>query len=160
MIVPVYAVAFVYFTVIAVLGCIYVQVSWIECLRECFQKLFNSKRYHLESNTVLFSYAFSIPHLGFILIAEPYWLALSATEFALVQLFVVAGVYITRRLNEISGLDCVRRAQKRDLWRYMKIPFLFACFVITTLFKTMNCFPQPDKKGAIKSFPRKASFQI
>ena len=49
--------------------------------------------------------------------AEPYWLALSATEFALVQLFVVAGVYITRRLNQISGLDCVRRAQKRDLWR-------------------------------------------
>ena len=153
MIVPVYAVAFVYFTVIAVLGCIYVQVSWIECLRECFQKLFNS-------NTVLFSYAFSIPHLGFILIAEPYWLALSATEFALVQLSVVTGVYITRCLNEISGLDCVRRAQKRDLWRYMKIPFLFTYFVITTLLKTVNCFSQPDKKGAIKAFPRKASSQI
>ena len=53
--------------------------------------------------------------VGFL--SEPYWLALSSAEFALVQLFMLAGVYITRRLNEISTLDSVRRAQKRDLWR-------------------------------------------
>lgn len=47
---------------------------------------------------------------------QPYWLELSAAEFTIVQLFCVAGFYITRRLNEISTLDSVRRSQKRDLW--------------------------------------------
>lgn len=50
-------------------------------------------------------------------IVEPYWVALSAAELALVQLFMIAGFYITKRLNEISTLDSIRRAQKRDLWR-------------------------------------------
>lgn len=48
--------------------------------------------------------------------SEPYWLELSGAEFATVQLFMVAGFYITRRLNEISTLDSVRWSQKRDLW--------------------------------------------
>lgn len=47
---------------------------------------------------------------------EPYWLLMSAVEVVLVQLFVLAAIYITRRLNEISTLDSVRWAQKRDLW--------------------------------------------
>ncbi|XP_071113442.1 uncharacterized protein [Haliotis cracherodii] len=47
---------------------------------------------------------------------QPYWLELSAAEFVIVQLFAVAGFYITRRLNEISTLDSVRWTQKRDLW--------------------------------------------
>lgn len=47
---------------------------------------------------------------------QPYWLELSGAEFATVQLFMVAGFYITRRLNEISTLDSVRWSQKRDLW--------------------------------------------
>lgn len=51
-----------------------------------------------------------------ILPTEPYWLELSAAEFVIVQLFAVAGFYITRRLNEISTLDSVRWTQKRDLW--------------------------------------------
>ncbi|XP_041351801.1 uncharacterized protein LOC121370558 [Gigantopelta aegis] len=68
-----------YFTVIATLGIINVQSTWVECL-------------------------------------QPYWLELSAAEFTVVQLFAVAGFYITRRLNEISMLDSVRWAQKRDLW--------------------------------------------
>ncbi|XP_005098641.1 uncharacterized protein LOC101853697 [Aplysia californica] len=46
----------------------------------------------------------------------PYWLALSGAELVIVQLFAVSGFYITRRLNEISTLDSVRWAQKRDLW--------------------------------------------
>jgi len=53
---------------------------------------------------------------GQCLCVEPYWLALSSVEFLLVQLFMVSGIYITRRLNEISTLDSLRRAQKRDLW--------------------------------------------
>ncbi|XP_074649313.1 uncharacterized protein LOC141904595 [Tubulanus polymorphus] len=47
---------------------------------------------------------------------QPQWLELSTAEFILVQLFMVAGFYISRRLNEISTLESVRRAQKRDLW--------------------------------------------
>lgn len=47
---------------------------------------------------------------------EPYWLELSAAEFVTVQLFAIAGFYITKRLNEISTLDSVRWSQKRDLW--------------------------------------------
>ena len=47
---------------------------------------------------------------------EPYWLLLSAAEFFLVQLFMLAAFYISRRLNEISTLEVVRRSQKRDLW--------------------------------------------
>ncbi|KAK3600492.1 hypothetical protein CHS0354_007872 [Potamilus streckersoni] len=52
----------------------------------------------------------------FVECLEPYWLELSSAEFLIVQLFCVAGFYITRRLNEISTLDSVRRTQKRDLW--------------------------------------------
>ncbi|KAL4233612.1 hypothetical protein ACF0H5_008294 [Mactra antiquata] len=47
---------------------------------------------------------------------QPYWIMMSSAEFIIVQLFCVAGFYITRRLNEISTLDSVRRSQKRDLW--------------------------------------------
>ncbi|CAC5397647.1 unnamed protein product [Mytilus coruscus] len=47
---------------------------------------------------------------------QPYWLELSAAEFVTVQLFAIAGFYITKRLNEISTLDSVRWSQKRDLW--------------------------------------------
>jgi hypothetical protein len=47
---------------------------------------------------------------------QPYWLALYSAEFGFVQMFMISGVYITKRLNEISTLDTVRRSQKRDLW--------------------------------------------
>lgn len=47
---------------------------------------------------------------------QPYWIELSAAEFVTVQLFAIAGFYITKRLNEISTLDSVRWTQKRDLW--------------------------------------------
>ncbi|KAK3098801.1 hypothetical protein FSP39_023251 [Pinctada imbricata] len=59
---------------------------------------------------------------------EPYWLELSGGEFATVQLFAVAGFYITRRLNEISTLDSVRWSQKRDLWCII-IVFEISAFV-------------------------------
>ena len=64
-------------------------------------------------------------------VTEPYWLMMSSAEFLIVQLFCVAGFYITRRLNEISTLDSVRRAQKRDLWLYVhyNIPNILSIYV-------------------------------
>ncbi|XP_069132813.1 uncharacterized protein [Argopecten irradians] len=59
---------------------------------------------------------------------QPYWLELSGAEFVTVQLFGVAGFYITRRLNEISTLDSVRWSQKRDLWCIV-IVFEISAFV-------------------------------
>lgn len=47
---------------------------------------------------------------------KPYWLMLSAADFILVQVFLVAGVYITRKINEISTLECVKKNQKKNLW--------------------------------------------
>ncbi len=47
---------------------------------------------------------------------EPYWIMLSAADFAGVQLFCIAGVYITRKINEVSTLECVKKTQKRNLW--------------------------------------------
>ncbi|XP_071943007.1 uncharacterized protein [Antedon mediterranea] len=47
---------------------------------------------------------------------DPYWLMLSGVELVLVQIFLVAGVYITMKLNEVTTLESARRAQKRDLW--------------------------------------------
>ena len=41
---------------------------------------------------------------------------LSAADFILVQVFLVAGVYITRKINEISTLECVKKNQKKNLW--------------------------------------------
>ncbi|CAH1799517.1 unnamed protein product [Owenia fusiformis] len=76
---PCLTVAYIYFTVVALLGITQVKTTFVECL-------------------------------------EPYWIMMSAAEFALVQVFMLAGFYITRRLNEISTLESVRRAQKRDLW--------------------------------------------
>lgn len=47
---------------------------------------------------------------------EPYWLLMSVVEVIMVQFFALAGLYITRRLNEISTLHSVRWAQKRNIW--------------------------------------------
>jgi hypothetical protein len=41
---------------------------------------------------------------------------MSTVEVILVQFFALAGLYITRRLNEISTLHAVRWAQKRNIW--------------------------------------------
>lgn len=41
---------------------------------------------------------------------------LSAADFIGVQLFLIAGLYITRKINEVSTLECVKKTQKRNLW--------------------------------------------
>ncbi|XP_033115039.1 uncharacterized protein LOC117115371 isoform X2 [Anneissia japonica] len=47
---------------------------------------------------------------------DPYWLMLSTVELVLVQVFLLSGIYITMKLNEVTTLESARRAQKRDLW--------------------------------------------
>ncbi|PRD20528.1 UNVERIFIED_CONTAM: hypothetical protein NCL1_54341 [Trichonephila clavipes] len=47
----------------------------------------------------------------------PHWTLLSLAEFVGIQLYVVAGVYITRKINSVSALDSFKWEQKRDLWR-------------------------------------------
>ena len=51
-----------------------------------------------------------------MLVSVPYWLMLSAADFFGVQVFLIAGVYITRKINEISTLECVKKSQKKNLW--------------------------------------------
>nr|XP_002734518.1 PREDICTED: uncharacterized protein LOC100378665 [Saccoglossus kowalevskii] len=59
---------------------------------------------------------------------QPYWLMLSTVEFVVVQVFFVAGIVITRKLNEVRQLDSARNAQKRDLWGLI-IVFEVSAFV-------------------------------
>ncbi|CAC5397648.1 unnamed protein product [Mytilus coruscus] len=89
----------IYFTVIAILGIVYTQPTFVTLF-------------------VIFQAILGIVHTqpAFTECLQPYWLELSAAEFVTVQLFAIAGFYITKRLNEISTLDSVRWSQKRDLW--------------------------------------------
>ncbi|KAK7106880.1 uncharacterized protein [Littorina saxatilis] len=83
---------------------------------------------------------------------EPYWLLMSAVEVVLVQFVALAAVYITRRLNEISTLDSVRWAQKRDLWC---IVFVFEFSAIFTLIYDSTVQIMGDKEvgcGAIFNY--------
>ncbi|KAJ8314734.1 hypothetical protein KUTeg_006884 [Tegillarca granosa] len=73
---------------------------------------------------------------------QPYWLELSGAEFATVQLFAVAGFYITRRLNEISTLDSVRWSQKRDLWCIVIL--LLPIWVMLFVFQPTPPMNDPD----------------
>ena len=158
-IVPVYAIAFVYFTVIAVLGCIYVQVSWIECLRECFQKLLTLK--------ISLRIRYSLILLCIFNCSFGFYSYCRTILVSIVCHWVCAGSALRCRWcvhYQTSEWDqwfrlCAKSAETRLVEVYEN-PIFLACFVITTLLKTMNCFSQPDKKGAIKAFPRKASSQI
>ncbi|XP_070580054.1 uncharacterized protein [Ptychodera flava] len=47
---------------------------------------------------------------------QPYWLLLSTVEFLLVQVFVLAAVFISKKLDSLSTLDTCRKALKKDLW--------------------------------------------
>nr|CAH0100883.1 unnamed protein product [Daphnia galeata] len=61
---------------------------------------------------------------------KPYWVMLSAADFLGVQLFLIAGIYITRKINEVSTLECVKKTQKRNLWAVI---FAFEVSAITGL---------------------------
>ncbi|KAL8619041.1 hypothetical protein ACOMHN_020739 [Nucella lapillus] len=83
---------------------------------------------------------------------EPYWLLMSAMEVVLVQFFALAAVHITRRLNEISTLDSVRWAQKRDLWC---IVFVLEFSAVVTLLYDITVQIVGDKEegcGAIFNY--------
>ena len=47
---------------------------------------------------------------------KPYWMMLSAADFLGVQLFLIAGIYITQKINQVATLECVKKTQKRNLW--------------------------------------------
>ncbi|XP_022111225.1 uncharacterized protein LOC110990499 [Acanthaster planci] len=47
---------------------------------------------------------------------DPYWVMMSAVEFFLTQLFLLAGILITKKMNEVTTLESARRQQKRNLW--------------------------------------------
>jgi len=56
------------------------------------------------------------PKSSWIECFEPEWLFLSVVELLSVQLFLIAGIYITKKLNQISSDETFRNSQKRDLW--------------------------------------------
>ncbi|XP_052808463.1 uncharacterized protein LOC128237194 [Mya arenaria] len=95
---------------------------WVLATRALRREMW-SKRFLIPFLAVACLYFTTVATLGIVEITntfsecfQPYWLMMSSAEFLIVQLFCVAGFYITRRLNEISTLDSLRRAQKRDLW--------------------------------------------
>ncbi|XP_015912070.2 uncharacterized protein [Parasteatoda tepidariorum] len=46
----------------------------------------------------------------------PHWILLSFLEFLGIQLYVVAGINITKKINSVSAMDSFKWEQKRDLW--------------------------------------------
>jgi hypothetical protein len=60
---------------------------------------------------------FFVYHLSIVThVAGPYWFMLSIADFAIVQLFTVAAVYVTHRTEGISSLASFKSPQRRDLW--------------------------------------------
>lgn len=55
---------------------------------------------------------------------------LSAADFLGVQLFLLAGVYITKKIDAVSTLECVKKTQKRNLW---SIIFAFEVSALVSL---------------------------
>ncbi|XP_001194806.2 uncharacterized protein LOC756386 [Strongylocentrotus purpuratus] len=47
---------------------------------------------------------------------DPYWVMFSAVECVLVQMFMVCGIYITKKLNNVTMLRSQKRMQKRNIW--------------------------------------------
>lgn len=47
---------------------------------------------------------------------EPHWLLLSIVSFIVVQLFMISGIYINRKINTVSALESFKKQQKIDLW--------------------------------------------
>ncbi|PIK62275.1 hypothetical protein BSL78_00798 [Apostichopus japonicus] len=47
---------------------------------------------------------------------DPFWLFLSIAECVLVQMFLISGFYITKRMNQVVTLESSRRSQIFDLW--------------------------------------------
>lgn len=106
-----------YVVAVAAIGILDVGPSWTECLSN---KIFYC-------STVMYLKLIS---QYFFDITEPYWVMLSAADFLGVQLFLIAGIYITRKINEVSTLECVKKTQKRNLWAVI---FAFEVSAITGL---------------------------
>ncbi|XP_038047822.1 uncharacterized protein LOC119721938 [Patiria miniata] len=67
---------------------------------------------------------------------DPYWVMMSAAECFLTQLFLLAGILITKKMNEVTTLESARWQQKRNLW---SIIIAFELSSLTTmLFDIVN----------------------
>lgn len=114
---PLMGVFSTYIVAVAAIGILDVGPSWTECLSKYLTSI------------IYWTYRHFI--LTFqIVIVEPYWVMLSAADFLGVQLFLIAGIYITRKINEVSTLECVKKTQKRNLWAVI---FAFEVSAITGL---------------------------
>lgn len=70
---------------------------------------------------VIASLGMADPKSSWIECFEPQWLFLSFAELLAVQLFMVAGIYITKKLNQISSDEAFKNSQKRDLWSVVTV---------------------------------------
>lgn len=61
---------------------------------------------------------------------DPYWILMSAAEFFLAQLFLLAGILITKKMNDVTTLESARWQQKRNLW---SIIIAFELSALTTM---------------------------
>lgn len=67
----------------------------------------------------------------------PHWLLLSIAEFLGMQLYILAGAYITRKINTISALDSFKWEQKRDLWSVI-ITYSFSSLISLIYYSTLQ----------------------
>lgn len=67
----------------------------------------------------------------------PHWLLLSVAETLGIQLYVVAGIYITKKINSISALDSFKWEQKKDLWSVI-ITYEFSSLISLIYYATLQ----------------------
>lgn len=70
---------------------------------------------------VIASLGMTDPKSSWIECFEPQWIFLSFAELLAVQLFMVAGIYITKKLNQISSDEAFKNSQKRNLWSVITV---------------------------------------
>lgn len=81
---------------------------------------------------------------------RPYWFMLSIADFAIVQLFTVAAVFVTHRTEGISSLASFKSPQRRDLWSVI-IVYEFSALVAVA-FDAVARFVGSEKDGCSALF--------
>lgn len=80
----------------------------------------------------------------------PHWILLSFAEFLGIQLYVVAGIYITRKINSVSAMDSFKWEQKRDLWSVIMV-YEFSSVVTLAYFLSLQILAV-DESGCSEIF--------
>lgn len=89
---------------------------------------------------------------------DPYWVLLSLAECVLVQLFLLCGVYITKKMNQVVTLESRRRTQIMDLWSII-IAFeaasvasvVYDVFMFTKMHDTTTCSDKYNSSEVVYS---------